>query len=91
EGRSVKTVLLVSDPFHDERISLMAKELGLTPWVSPTRSSPIKGTAVLPYYGKETLEVALGRIIGFRRLVGVSQRVQAAAASYSAGRPSGVV
>jgi uncharacterized SAM-binding protein YcdF (DUF218 family) len=70
------TVLLVSDPFHNERISLMAGELGLRPYVSPTRTSPIKGTSRLSYFGKETVEVALGRIIGFRRLVGVSQRVK---------------
>jgi uncharacterized SAM-binding protein YcdF (DUF218 family) len=70
------TVLLVSDPFHNERISLMAGELGLKPYVSPTRTSPIHGTSRISYFGKETIEVALGRIIGFRRLVGVSQRVK---------------
>lgn len=73
--RGTTTVLLVSDPFHDERISLMASELGLTPFVSPTRTSPIRGMSALPYFAKETAEVALGRIIGFRRLVGLSQRL----------------
>ena len=38
--RRLDTVLLVSDPFHDKRIALMADELGLKPYVSPTRSSP---------------------------------------------------
>jgi hypothetical protein len=33
---------------------------------------------VIPYFAKETVEVALGRIIGFRRLTGVSRRVQQA-------------
>jgi uncharacterized SAM-binding protein YcdF (DUF218 family) len=79
ESRHVRRVLLVSDPFHDERIALMASELGLTPYVSPTRTSPIRGMAVVPYFAKETAEVALGRIIGFRRLVGVGQRVHKAA------------
>jgi len=76
EARGDRDVLLVSDPFHDERISLMAAELGLTPFVSPTRTSPIRGLSVLPYFAKETLEVAVGRVVGFRRLVGVSRRVQ---------------
>jgi uncharacterized SAM-binding protein YcdF (DUF218 family) len=76
KARRITHVLLVSDPFHDERISLMAHELGLSPLVSPTRTSPIRGTAVLPYFVKETGDVALGRIIGFRRLVGVDARVQ---------------
>lgn len=77
--RHIVQVLLVSDPFHDKRISLMADELGLTPYVSPTQTSPIKGGAVVPYFVKETGEVAVGRIIGFRRLVGVSERVHSAA------------
>jgi uncharacterized SAM-binding protein YcdF (DUF218 family) len=78
EGRQARRVLLVSDPFHDKRIALMAAELGLTPYVAPTRTSPIRGPAVIPYFAKETVEVALGRIIGFRRLTGVSRRVQQA-------------
>ena len=77
-GRHAIRVLLVSDPFHDKRIALMAGELGLTPYVSPTRTSPIRGVAVIPYFARETVEVALGRIIGFRRLTGVSRRVQQA-------------
>jgi len=74
-------VLLVSDPFHNERIQLMAGELGLTSYVSPTRTSPIQGTARFSYFFKETLEVAVGRVIGFRRLVGVSERVRHQVAS----------
>jgi uncharacterized SAM-binding protein YcdF (DUF218 family) len=69
------TVLLVSDPFHNKRIELMAAELGLTPYVSPTRTSPIHGVSEATYFGKETVEVALGRVLGFRRMVGVSERV----------------
>ena len=68
EQRRITRVLLVSDPFHDERIRLMAGALGLAPLVSPTHDSPIRGTAVIPYYAKETAEVAVGRIIGWRRL-----------------------
>ena len=75
-ARGETKVLLVSDPFHDERISLMAAELGLDPHVSPTRTSPIRGWSVIPYFAKETVEVAIGRVVGFRRLVGVSRRVQ---------------
>ncbi|MDQ1391412.1 MAG: hypothetical protein QOF30_389, partial [Acidimicrobiaceae bacterium] len=30
----------------------------------------------VPQFAKETVEVALGRIVGFRRLVGVSERVR---------------
>ncbi len=37
EGRGDRSVLLVSDPFHNERITMMAGQLGLQPHVSPTR------------------------------------------------------
>jgi uncharacterized SAM-binding protein YcdF (DUF218 family) len=73
--RGITRVLLVSDPFHDARIQAMASELGLTGWVSPTRTSPIRGADNLVHLGKEAVEVALGRIIGFRRLMGVGHRV----------------
>ncbi len=48
--RGVHTVLLVSDPFHNERITLMADELGLRPYVSPTRTSPIRGACQPPAF-----------------------------------------
>jgi hypothetical protein len=65
------TVVLVSDPYHDKRISLMSAELGLTPYVSPTRTSPLGTKTKLRNYAKETVEVAIGRIIGFRHLVDI--------------------
>ncbi|MDQ6947166.1 MAG: YdcF family protein [Actinomycetota bacterium] len=69
------TVLLVSDPFHDKRIALMAGELGLKPFVSPTRTSPLGVGAKVTNYAKETGEVAVGRIIGFRHLVDLNARL----------------
>jgi uncharacterized SAM-binding protein YcdF (DUF218 family) len=69
------TVLLVSDPFHDKRIALMAGELGLKPYLSPTRTSPLGTGANVANYIKETGEVAVGRIIGFRRLVDLDTRL----------------
>jgi uncharacterized SAM-binding protein YcdF (DUF218 family) len=73
--RGLTRVLLVSDPFHDARIAAMAAELGLDGRVSPTRTSPITGLNNLGHLAKETVEVAVGRIVGFRRLMGVSHRV----------------
>jgi uncharacterized SAM-binding protein YcdF (DUF218 family) len=74
EARGLRTVLLVSDPYHDKRISLMAAELGLRPYVSPTRTSPLGFKTKVYNYVKETGEVAIGRIIGFRRLVDIDSR-----------------
>jgi uncharacterized SAM-binding protein YcdF (DUF218 family) len=73
--RDIKEVLLVSDPFHSLRISAMADELGLDAHASPTRSSPISGLTEMQYMARETVAVALGRIIGFRRQANVERVV----------------
>lgn len=36
-----RRVILVSDPFHMLRLEILARRLGLTPYTSPTRTSPI--------------------------------------------------
>ena len=66
--QGVSTVLLVSDPFHSARIDAIASQLGLTPYPSPTRTSPITGLSTVPYFAKETVGVAVGRIIGYNHL-----------------------
>jgi uncharacterized SAM-binding protein YcdF (DUF218 family) len=40
-ARGLRRIVLVSDPFHMMRLKLMARELGLEPYASPTRTSPI--------------------------------------------------
>jgi uncharacterized SAM-binding protein YcdF (DUF218 family) len=39
--RGIKTAILVSDPFHMFRLWIMGRRFGLTPYTSPTRTSPI--------------------------------------------------
>ena len=68
EGRT--RVLLVSDPYHSLRIKGIAAEVGLTPYSSPTRTSP--ELYVTSHEIKETFGVALGRIIGYRRLLRIT-------------------
>src|SRR5688572_1983226 len=41
EDREQKSVILVSDPFHMLRLSILARRHGLEPYMSPTRTSPI--------------------------------------------------
>jgi uncharacterized SAM-binding protein YcdF (DUF218 family) len=40
-GQRRRDVILVSDPFHMLRLSILARRLGLVPLTSPTRTSPI--------------------------------------------------
>ena len=64
-------VVLVSDPFHSYRVAAMAGELHLDAAVSPTRTSPIGGAEEVKHLLRETAIVAVGRVVGFRNLMGV--------------------
>lgn len=73
--RGIHSVVLVSDPFHEARIRAMAEELGLDPYVSATRTSPIAGRSQLPYFLKEVAGVGMGYIIGFDGVASVERRL----------------
>ena len=62
------SVLLVSDPYHAERIKGMASELGLEAYVSSTRTSPVTGFAAFRHMLKEAAGVAAARVVGWDRL-----------------------
>lgn len=66
--RGMTKVLIVTDGFHEDRSLAIASNVGLQAWPAPDTDSPIKGWATVPYYAKETVGVALGRIIGYSRL-----------------------
>jgi len=68
QARRATSVLVVTDPFHEDRSMAIASDLALTPSPTPTQSSPISGWAAFPYYLKEAVGVGLGRIIGFNHL-----------------------
>jgi uncharacterized SAM-binding protein YcdF (DUF218 family) len=63
-----KSILLVSDRFHEARCLAIASSVGLTASPTPTWTSPILGWSTVPYYAKETVGEGLGRIIGFNHL-----------------------
>jgi uncharacterized SAM-binding protein YcdF (DUF218 family) len=63
EERGLRRVLLVSDPYHNLRLSGMAGELGLEAAVSPAPSH-----VDVPALARETLAVAAGRLVGYGRL-----------------------
>lgn len=66
-------VLLVSDPWHSYRIAAIAREVGLAPRVSPASTAEWSGQG-LRRLAHETVAVALGRIVGYRRLTGLGER-----------------
>ncbi|HEY1824848.1 MAG TPA: YdcF family protein [Acidimicrobiales bacterium] len=64
----VRTVITVTDPFHEYRAMAIASAQGLDPYPSPVRNSPTIKYELWRFYLKETLEVGVGRIIGFHLL-----------------------
>jgi uncharacterized SAM-binding protein YcdF (DUF218 family) len=56
-----RSVLLVSDPFHMLRLSILAGRLGMEPYTSPTRTSPIAASPVhqLKYVLAESVKVPM--------------------------------
>lgn len=63
-------VVLVTDDYHALRVRAIADELGLEAVVSP-----VGANATLRELAKETGAVAVGRIVGFRRLVDIDDRL----------------
>jgi uncharacterized SAM-binding protein YcdF (DUF218 family) len=68
--RGMTDVVLVTDGYHALRVRAIADELGLDAVVSPTG-----GGATAAELVKETGAVAVGRILGFRRLVDIDDRL----------------
>lgn len=62
--RGVGTMLLVSDPYHSYRLEAIADEMGFDGKVAPTEAQSTRGELF-----RESGLVAVGRIIGYRRLV----------------------
>jgi len=60
-----RRVILVSDPFHMLRLSILARALGLTPLTSPTRTSPIstRASARWKYVFAESLKAPVAYLI----------------------------
>ena len=71
-NRGLKSVLVVSDPYHSLRARETARELGLDTHSSPTTTSPVSGWGEWKRMFKEAAGVGLARFIGYRRLLRIS-------------------
>jgi uncharacterized SAM-binding protein YcdF (DUF218 family) len=68
KARGDTKILMVTDPFHEDRSMAIASQLGLTPYPTPTPTSPITGWATVPYFLKEAVGVSVGRVVGYQHL-----------------------
>ena len=66
--RGERTVVIATDGFHEYRSLAIASDVGLTAHPVPAVTSPIRGWSTVPYFAKETLAVAVGRIVGYSHL-----------------------
>ena len=70
--RGLSSVLIVTDPYHALRSRLVAEEQGLVAYVSPTTSSVVTGANAVSRHLKEAAGIAVGRVVGFGRLAGLT-------------------
>ena len=75
-AEGVTRVVLVSDPYHAMRIDGIAHELGLDAVVSPAGGGASVGSLL-----RETAAVAIGRVVGYDRLVRIDEEVEQRAGS----------
>jgi len=67
-ARGLSRVLVVTDPFHSLRSRMIAEDVGMRAYVSPTPSTVVRGTQEVRRHFLEAAGVALGRVIGFDQL-----------------------
>jgi len=72
--RNLFDVVLVSDDYHAYRLERIAHELGLRAQVSPVDPG-LSVAGRVRAFGRETVAVAVGRVIGFRRLVDLDDQL----------------
>ena len=67
-ARGLRHVLVVTDPFHSLRSRMIAEDVGLQAYVSPTPHTVVRGGQEVRRTLLEAAGVAVGRIVGFDRL-----------------------
>jgi uncharacterized SAM-binding protein YcdF (DUF218 family) len=67
-SRGLSSIEIVTDPYHALRSRLIAQDLGLTAYVSPTEHSAVTGGAEKRRMINEGLGLALAHVIGFQAL-----------------------
>jgi vancomycin permeability regulator SanA len=69
----IREVVLVTSPYHSLRVVHIAAEVGLDGHASPAKDAPDKVT--FAHLTHETLAVGIGRLIGYRHLIDLNDRV----------------
>lgn len=73
QARGLERVILVSSPTHALRTKVIAADLGLRAQVSPATADPAGFERQVRDGARETAAVALGRLVGHRRLANINR------------------
>jgi uncharacterized SAM-binding protein YcdF (DUF218 family) len=68
DDEGIRDVVLVSDGWHLRRSAAIAEAVGLRPRTSPAPGSPYSPAGALQQMAREAVGLAVGQVIGFRRL-----------------------
>ena len=85
--RGLTRVLVVTDGFQEDRSLAIATQVGLKARPVPVADSPIKGWSSFPYFARETVGVAVGRVVGYSRLGDMGEKSVASVSSVSSVLP----
>jgi uncharacterized SAM-binding protein YcdF (DUF218 family) len=69
-SEGVSEVLIVTDGYHAARVKAVAREVGLTPYVSPVA---VGSSQPLDRMLTESAAVAIGRLVGYRRATQITR------------------
>jgi uncharacterized SAM-binding protein YcdF (DUF218 family) len=64
----IERIVIVTDPYHELRSRLTAREMNFKATTSPTSNSHIAGDSTFKKHVKEGVGIALARVIGFGNL-----------------------
>lgn len=67
-SNDVQSVIVVTDPYHEQRSVLSFREIGFAASASATSTSPLSGGTLVRRTIREALGISLGRIVGFDTL-----------------------
>lgn len=65
---NVQSVIVVTDPYHEQRSVLSFRQIGVSASASATNTSPLSGGTLIRRTIREALGISLGRIVGFDTL-----------------------
>jgi uncharacterized SAM-binding protein YcdF (DUF218 family) len=69
---NVQSVIVVTDPYHEQRSVLSFRQEGFAASASATSSSPLSGGTLIRRTIREGLGISLGRLVGFDTLFDIT-------------------